>query len=133
MQNIAQLQGHIEGNADLINMSFSEQSQIDFELELLCDEVDESDTDVDVEDLSTPSSTPSPPPPPPVDLEPLWTEGPIVLKLLETHDQPDDVLRQLDLLHRLLPEYKYYDVDFFDKEWGGFYDFKYLFLNMYIW
>lgn len=120
VQNIYQLQGHKDematdkefDNADKSITSFSDQSQIDLELELFCDE-DESDTDVDVEELSTPSSTP----PPPVDLAPLWTEGPIVLNVLEMYDQqPEDVIRTLDLLHRLMPEYKYYDADFFDIE-----------------
>lgn len=120
VQNIDQLRGHIDekttdeefGNADIIIMSFSDQSQIDFELELFGD-VNESDTDVDVEELSTPSPTP----PPHVDLEQMWTEGPIVLNMLEMLDQqPEAVMRQLNLLHRLMPEYKYYDPDFFNTE-----------------
>lgn len=95
-------------------MSFSDGLKIDFEHDLFYNSnADESDNEVDVEELSTPGPTP----PPDVDLTPMWTEWPMVKHILERHDQRvEDIIRQLDLLHEPMPEYKYYHDEFFQAE-----------------
>lgn len=101
-------------NSDIITMSFSDGLKIDFEHDLFYNSnADESDNEVDVEELSTPGPTP----PPDVDLTPMWTEWPMVKHILERHDQRvEDIIRQLDLLHEPMPEYKYYHDEFFQAE-----------------
>lgn len=104
--------GPLVDNSDIITMSFSDDINFDFELDLF-DNLDggESNIEVDVEELSTPGPTP---PPPDVDLTPMWTDWPMVMQILENHELPvEEIIRQLDLLHELMPEYKYYDDNFF--------------------
>lgn len=115
-------------NSDIIIMSFSDGSKIDFDFDIFCNaDADKNGNEVDVVELSTPGPTPGPTPPPDVDLSLMCTDWGMVKHILEKHDQEEeDVIRQLDLLHEQMPEYKYYDNEFFDLPWG-FYDLNIFF------